>query len=125
MGSTKSKTKIKKHLGRKNNPELIETIRETLKNPNWNDIAKILSGSTRRQSSINLFEIDKQTTEGDTVLILGKVLSQGEIAKKIRICALSISKSARDKLKKTKSEFVSILDEIKKNPKAEGIKILR
>ena len=40
------------------------------------------------------------------------------------MCALGFSLAAREKLKKTKSEVVSINEEIKKNPKAEGIRIL-
>ena len=58
-------------------------------------------------------------------MIVGKVLSIGEITKKIKICSFGISNEALEKLKKTKSEWISIADEIKKNPKAEGIKIIR
>ena len=54
----------------------------------------------------------------------GKVLGSGEISKKIRICALHFSESARGKLEKSKSEIVTILEEIKKNPKAEGVRVL-
>ncbi len=120
-----SRTKIKKSLNRKTSPLIQETISIALKNKNWNFLAKILSSSTRKYSSINLFEIDKQTSIGDTVLIPGKILSSGDLTKKVRISALYISDSAKDKLKKTKSEFVSISDEIKSNPKAEGVKIIR
>ena len=67
----------------------------------------------------------KETEEGDTVVVPGKVLSNGEINKKIRIVALSFSKEAEEKLGKKKCEVVSILEEIKVNPKAEGIKILK
>ncbi len=120
-----SRTKIKSRILKKTNPEIIETIKLALKNPEWLKIARILSASTRKYSSINLFEIDKGTTPGDTVIILGKVLSKGELTKKVRICALSISMEAKEKLKITKSEFVPLINEIKSNPKAEGVKILR
>ena len=72
-----------------------------------------------------MFEIENKTEVGDTVVILGKVLAKGEVTKKIRICALSFSEKARERLKKSKSESLTILHEIKINPKAEGIKILR
>lgn len=119
-----SKTKLKRHLRMKTNPELVETIKLASKSAPWQAIAKRLAASTRKQSSVNLMEIDKKTTAGDTVIILGKVLGFGELTKKVRICALSMSHSAKEKLKNTKSEGVSVLDEIKKNPKAEGIKII-
>ena len=120
-----SKTKIKTRILKKTNPEIIETIKLALKNPEWLKIAQILSASTREYSSINLFEIDKQTTPGDIIIIPGKVLSKGELTKKVRICALSISMEAKEKLKTTKSEFVPLINEIKSNPKAEGVKVIR
>lgn len=120
-----SKTKIKVNLKKKTNPALLEAISLALKQKNWLPLAKILSSSTRKFSSINLEEIEKKTSAGDIVVIPGKVLSSGDITKKIRISSLGISKSALEKLKKTKSEAVSISDEIKKNPKASGIKIIK
>ncbi len=120
-----SKTKLKRRAGKKTNPILVETISGALKNQNWREIAKLLSASARKNISVNLFEIDKQTKIGDTVIIPGKVLSKGNVTKKIRICALAISETAKEKLKETKSEIVSILEEITKNPQAEGVKVLR
>lgn len=74
---------------------------------------------------MNLKDIEKVTTEGDTVVVPGKVLGSGNVNKKVRICALNFSESAKEKLKESKGEIVTIIEEIKKNPKAEGIKILR
>ena len=122
---TISKTKLKKHLRRKTNPSLTMTIFLAKKHKPWLPVAKLLAGSTRKHSSVNLTDIEKQTTTGDTVLIPGKILSKGDITKKVRICALGFSAMAKEKLKKTKSEAVSIMDEIKINPKAEGLKIIR
>ncbi|MBS3071981.1 50S ribosomal protein L18e [Candidatus Pacearchaeota archaeon] len=120
-----SRTKLKIRLRRKTNPSLNETISNAMKNKAWNDIAKLVAMPTRQHTSINLDEINSKATLGDTILVPGKVLSRGDLDKKIRICALSISKSAKDKLKFSKSEFLTILEEIKKNPKAEGVKIIR
>jgi len=120
-----SKTKIKSRARKKTSPDLKETIALALKNPGWNEVAKLLSSSTRKLSSVNLFEIDRQTSAGDTVLIPGKVLSKGSLTKKVSIVALSISQSALDKLKETKSDFKTIKEEILKNKKFEGVKILR
>lgn len=118
-------THIKNKARRKTSSVLIETIREARKQKNWLPIAHKLSGATRTFSSVNLNEIDKQAKTGDTFLVLGKVLSSGNLTKRIRICALGMSASAKEKLKATKSEFASILDEINKNPKCEGLKVLQ
>ena len=120
-----SNTKIKLRGSRKTNPVLKETILAARKNPAWNTVAKLLSSSTRNYSSKNLKEIDSQVSAGDTVIIVGKVLSKGELTKKLRICALSVSEKAQEKIRAQKSELVSIQEEIAKNPKAEGIKILK
>ena len=120
-----SRTKIKLHLRKKTSIELRQTIAEALKNPNWKKFAQILASSTRKQSALNLFQIDKQTTPGDTVIIVGKVLSKGELTKQVSIVALSISQPALKKLPHSKSKFKTILEEIKSNKKAEGLKFLK
>jgi len=120
-----SQTKLKSRITRKTNPILVETLTAARKQKAWHDVAVALSSSTRRQASKNLFEIDKETKAGDTIVVVGKVLSKGDLTKKVRICALSISEKAQEKLKPTKSEIASILEEITKNPKATGVKILR
>ena len=120
-----SKTKIKSRTRKKTNQELVETIEQSTKNANWMPIAKILSGPVSNYSKINLFQIEKNTNSGDIVIIPGKVLSQGQLTKKIKICALSISEQAREKIKDSKSEFSLLLKEIKDNPKAEAINLIK
>jgi large subunit ribosomal protein L18e len=122
----KSKTKIEKQSQRKGNPVLIETLRAAKKtgNESWLKVAGVLSGPRRERIAINLGDIEKATKEGDSVLIPGKVLSQGEISKKIAVIAFNFSEKAEEKLLKTKSSAISILDEIKKNPPAKGLRIL-
>lgn len=121
----KSKTKIAKQLQKKSNSKLIETILEAKKKEKWLGVAGILSGPRRKMSNLNLNEINVQAKEKDKVLVPGKVLSQGEINKKIKLIALGFSEKAKEKLKNSGCETTSILNEIKLNPSAEGIRILR
>jgi len=120
-----SQTRIKERIQRKTNPEIIELLRLARKHKAWASLTKIISGSTRRYSSVNLDQIDKETKAGDTVVIPGKVLSSGKLTKKVKICSLSISETAMSKLKETKSEYSSITEEVKSNSKATGVKIIR
>ena len=122
---TKSKTKIEKQTLKKRNPEMVETIRAAKKKEKWIKIAGILSGPRRKMPSLNLTEIDKGSKEGDTIVVPGKVLSQGEINKKIKVVALGFSEKAREKLMKSKSDPTTISEEIKKNPDAKGVRVLR
>ena len=121
----KSKSKIEKQLQKKKNSYLVETIIAAKKKKNWVEVAGILSGPTRKRININLEKIDKEAEKGKTVVVPGKVLSLGEITKKIKIVALSFSEKAKEKLLKSNSEVLSIIEEIKKNPEAKGIKILK
>lgn len=120
-----SQTRLKSRIRNKTNSNTVELLSEGRKQKAWNPIMKIISSSTRNYSSVNLDKIDKETKAGDTVVIAGKVLSSGNVTKKLRICALGISELAKDKLKESKSEYVSLIEEIKSNPKATGIKLIR
>ncbi len=119
-----SKTKINRRVKRKTNSEIVETLKQANKNPSWRKVAQKISAGRRNYLSINLNEIDKKTSEGDTVAVVGKILGKGEVTKKVRVCALGFSESALEKMKSVKSEAVRLIDEIKKNPKAEGVKII-
>ncbi|HJX50783.1 MAG TPA: 50S ribosomal protein L18e [Candidatus Nanoarchaeia archaeon] len=121
----KSKTLIEKQLKKKSNPEIVETIIAAKKKKNWLEIAHILSGPRKKHSNINLQEIEKQSKDNDTIVIPGKVLSQGELNKKIKVVAFKFSEKAKEKIIKSGSKVLSILEEIKLNPEAKGVKIIK
>ena len=108
-----SKTKISKRMKKKTNSSLVETINFAKKHNL--EIAKVLSSPTRKRISSNLEDIDEQTKQGETIIVPGKVLGQGEITKKIKIIALSFSSSAFEKLKKAKCETSTIEEEFERN----------
>lgn len=121
----KSKTKIEQQSQKKGNPILVETLRSAKKAGSefWLQTASILAGPRRNKIAVNLDDIERFTKEGDTIIVPGKVLSQGEVSKKIAVVAFTFSEKAREKLSKTKSHATTILDEIKKNPEGKGLKM--
>jgi len=121
----KSKTKIKKQIGKKTSEELISTILIASKNKKWIKVAEILSGPRRKKVNISLGELNKDAKSGEKVLIPGKVLSQGKIDKKIKVIAIGFSEKAKDKLLKAGCEVFSMIEEIKKNPEMKGVKIFK
>ena len=121
----KTKSKIEKQLQRKTNSILVETIIACKKNKAWLKIAEILSGPRKNRTNLNLEELNKKIKDEKTVVVPGKILSQGELDKKIKIVALGFSEKAEEKLKKSGTETLIILEEIKKNPEAKGVKILK
>jgi len=118
------KTQIEKKLKRKTNEYLVDTIIACKKSEPWILVAKKISKPRRIMSDLNLDEIDKMSKDNDTIIIPGKVLGYGSIKKKIKISALSYSESAKKKLRDKKIEFNLIIDQIKSDPDAKGIKIL-
>jgi large subunit ribosomal protein L18e len=120
----KTKTKIDKQIQKKSNKELVETIIAAKKKDKWLKVARILSGPRRKAISLNLEEINENSKDGETIIVPGKVLSQGEMDKKIKIVALSFSEKAKEKLLKSKIPSLSIIEEIKKNPDIKRGRIL-
>lgn len=119
----KSKTKIEKQLSNKTNSELIRTVVLAKKNPSWNTVASILTMPSGKLKGVNLSEINN--AEEKTIVVCGKVLSQGEISKKLKVAALKFSKNAKEKLINAGCEVVSIIEEINSNKDAKGVKILK
>ena len=121
----KKKNKIEKQLQKKRNPKLVKTIIASKKNKAWIGVGAILSGPRRKKLNLNLKEINEGAGRGKTILVPGKVLSLGELDKKMKIVALAFSEKAKEKILKSGSEALSILEEIKKNPEAKNIEILK
>jgi len=121
----KSKSLIEKQLHKKKNSELVKTIIAAKKNKEWISIAQILSSPRKMRINVNLEKINNETKNGETIVIIGKVLSDGEVNKKIKVVALGFSQKAKEKLLNSKCEVLSILDEIKKNPQAKDVRILK
>jgi large subunit ribosomal protein L18e len=119
-----SNTTLKERKRRKTDSRLVSTIELARKQTAWNLVAFRLSGPTRKHAAFNLNQIDTLTKEGDTVIVPGKVLGVGQLHKKITICALSYSESVKQKLKNAKIAIHSIEDEIRSNPKANGVVVL-
>ena len=121
----KTKSKVEKQLQRKTNSKLVKTIIACKKNKGWFHVAEILSGPRKNRASLNLEELNGKIKDEKIVIVPGKILSQGELDKKIKVIALSFSEKAREKLKKSGIEVFTILEEVKKNPEAKGVKILK
>ena len=121
----KSKKLIEEQLQRKTNPELVKTIIAAKKKKNWLEVAAVLSSPRTKKIVMNLDKINDEAEEGEIVVIPGKVLSQGELNKKIKVVALSFSEKAKEKISKAKGETLTILEEIKKNPDAKNVRFLK
>lgn len=116
-----TKTQVKNKVSKKTDSGLIETINLANKSNNLT-LAKKLLFPSRKRIKINLQELNK--IDEKNILVPGKVLSEGEINKKISISALSFSLQAKEKLKKAGCEIKTIKEELIKNPELKGVKII-
>lgn len=90
----------------------------------WNAIIKELSRSRKNRRAVNLWKIDKYTKEGDTVIVPGKVLGNGNISHKVTVAAFEFSKSMKEKAKNNNVRLMSIYELFNENPKGSKIKII-
>ncbi|MDR0913460.1 MAG: 50S ribosomal protein L18e [Methanobrevibacter sp.] len=114
----------------KTNPNLIQIIRD-LKDKShsedvaiWMTVARKLERSTRRQGEVNISKINRYSKDGDTVLIPGKVLSNGILEHKVDVVGLKFSEVAREKIETAGGKCLSILEIVEQNPKGSNIIIL-
>jgi large subunit ribosomal protein L18e len=111
-----SKTKINQRVKNKTNSSLVETI--FLAKKSNLELAAYLAKPTRKQIKINIGRLNE--AKSDSVIIPGKVLSNGNAHKKIKVYALKFSGKAREKLKKAGCETFEILAALKKGEKLKG-----
>ncbi len=110
----------------KTNPFILETVIALNKTKArvWRDVAERIVAPTRQIKGVPLWRINKYTNEGDTIVVPGKVLGNGNIDHKVTVAALSYSQAALEKLKAAKCKTLTIRELSKKNPKGSGVKII-
>ena len=114
----------------KTNPNLIELI-DNLKEKAykedaaiWRDVARKLERSNRRTAEVNLSSINRVANADETVLIPGKVLSDGALDNKVTVAALKFSKRAQEKIENAGGVCLSISEILEENPKGSNIRIM-
>lgn len=104
---------------KKTNSALAEAIFLAKKTGNI-AIARAIAIPTKMQASVNIGKLNE--VKSDLAIIPGKVLSDGEISKKLKVYALGFSGAAEAKLKKAGCETKTILEALKSLKKGEKIK---
>lgn len=89
----------------------------------WKRIASDLEKPTRQRRVINIYKIDAHTTEGETVIVPGKVLGVGDLSHKVNVAALMFSTEAEEKIT-AKGKTMTIQELMAANPKGAKVRIL-
>jgi len=90
----------------------------------WRYVAEILSRSSRARVAVNLSKISRYASEGEVVVVPGKVLGGGVLSKRVTIAAAHFSKAAIEKIERSGSRHMHILDLVKENPEGRGVRII-
>jgi large subunit ribosomal protein L18e len=110
----------------KNTQALIQNLRKAAieqQSPVWKRVAEDLDKPVRQRRIVNIFKINSSSNDGETVVVPGKVLGEGELTKKVTVVAQSASDEARAKISKT-GQFMLLSDFVKKNPKPQKVRLL-
>jgi len=90
----------------------------------WKRVANDLKKPTRQRRIVNLYKINKFARDGETIIVPGKVLSIGELDKKVEVAAYQFSDSAKEKIEKKQGTVLSISELLEKNPNGKKVRIL-
>jgi len=90
----------------------------------WPRIAKELERSTKNLTQINISKIQKNIRDDEIALVPGKVLSLGNMEKKLTIAAYNFSEAALEKINKN-GKAILIEELLKQNPKGNKVRIIK
>ncbi len=112
------------------NPETIKLAAQAEKTARqnksglWKRVAQALNARRRSRAEVNLYKLDNVTKEGETALVLGKVLGVGSISHSLTVAALDASKKAVEAINQ-KGKYISLSQLMKDNPSGKGVRIVK
>lgn len=91
----------------------------------WRDIALRLEKAKANWAEVNLSKLERYASEGDIVVVPGKVLGSGALNKKLTVAAYAFSESAKMKIEAAGGRNLTIMELVEELPKGNGVKLMR
>lgn len=115
--------------GQKNDriEELIASLKRSANEhdaPIWRDVARRLERPRRNWAEVNLSRIDRVATEGETIVVPGKVLGSGSLSKKVTVASLSWSATAERRITDAGGTITGIEQIVERVPRGSGVRII-
>lgn len=110
-----------------NRVELVKELKHASKKEDagiWKRLAEELDRSRQSRRKVNIWRINRYTNDGETIVVPGKILGSGNLSHKLNIAAFKFTDGAKQKIEKSGSKTLSILELIKKNPKGSDVRII-
>jgi len=89
----------------------------------WKRIADDLNKPTRQRREVNLRKINLHCKDNESIIVPGKVLSDGELKKKVTVAAWNFSAKAKEEINKV-GKTMTIRQLMKDNPKGKKVRII-
>ncbi len=89
----------------------------------WKRVAEDLEKPNRERRTVNVYKIERNAEEGETIVVPGKVLGTGDLSKNVTVAAYNFSNSAFRKIKEA-GEVLTIRELLDENPEGEEVRIL-
>jgi large subunit ribosomal protein L18e len=112
------------------NPELVQLI-QFLKTQSreknvgvWRDVAEDLSKPSRKQITVNLSQISRNTEKDATIVVPGKILASGTLDHAVTVAAFSASAKAKEKMAAAKAKYLTITELVEANPQGKNVTII-
>jgi large subunit ribosomal protein L18e len=114
----------------KGNPELLRVIRDlrraarTHDAPIWASVADGLERSRHPSRPVSVGHLDRVVAAEATVVVPGKVLSDGSLTKRLTVGAFSYSTGAKSKIHAAGGTALSLHDLLKSKPTGAGVHLV-
>lgn len=89
----------------------------------WKRIADDLEKPTRKRRVVNVSRIDHNAKEGETVVVPGKVLGDGDMKHNLTVAAFDFSEGAKHLIEKN-GKTMTIREMMKSNPKGSNVRVI-
>ena len=97
---------------------------EKTKLPVWRDVAEKLRASRRSKVTLNMVDLERHAAAGETVVVPGVVLSNGELTKALHVAAWKFSPVAAEKIRKAKGSTMTIGQLLERNKEGSKVRIM-
>ncbi len=117
-------------LEKKTNPNLIRLVKylkgraRNESAPIWRDVAERLEKPSKNWAEVNLSTIQRHASDGETIVVPGKVLGSGYLNKRVQVSSFKISEGARKQIEGAGGSWVTIRDLVNDNPKGSDVRIM-
>lgn len=97
--------------------DVLDKAQQEKRKPLYKRVRALVAVPARRRTDVDIFKISKETKEGDSVIVPGKVLGVGAMSHSVSIAALGFSATALKSLQDSNCKVITLKDALAANPR--------